>query len=124
MSKSEWSDVFDSLSRSAGPLERMTLSRNQMTFLEGGIGKLKSLSYLFVEDNYSVGGGSVKQTFELPDELGCEFIRLIFCLIQFEMLNRLGIPFLFSLDKPTLSLSVWQQHNSPPTYHGPSQSQL
>lgn len=80
--------MFDSLSRSVGPLERMTLSRNRMTFLESGIGKLKSLSYLFVEDNYSVGDGSVKQTFELPDELGCEFTRLIFCLIQFEMLTN------------------------------------
>ncbi len=76
MSKKEWSAVFEALSRSSGPLERMTLSRNRMSFLEGGIGKLESLSYLFVEDNYSVGDNGIGDRgvrFELPMELGCTF---------------------------------------------------
>ena len=72
MSKREWSRIFHALSRSTGPLERMTLSRNRMSYLEAGIGKLESLSYLFVEDNYYVGDDGVGSAFELPDELGCE----------------------------------------------------
>ena len=71
MSRSEWSAVFDALSRSSGPLERMTLSRNRLSYLDGGIGKLKCLSYLFVEDNYFVGEGG-GSAFDLPDELGCK----------------------------------------------------
>jgi len=73
MSKKEWSAVFEALSQSSGPLERMTLSRNRMRFLEGGIGKLQSLSYLFLEDNYSAGDdcvGDRGMRFELPMELG------------------------------------------------------
>ncbi|KAL3785107.1 hypothetical protein HJC23_006156 [Cyclotella cryptica] len=73
MSKKEWSKVFDALSRSSGPLERMTLSRNRMRFLEGGIGKLESLSYLFVEDNCPASNDSLgdsEMRFELPMELG------------------------------------------------------
>ncbi|KAL7517305.1 hypothetical protein ACHAWX_002239 [Stephanocyclus meneghinianus] len=73
MTRNEWSAVFEALSLSSGPLERMTLSRNRMSFLEGGIGKLESLSYLFVEDNYSVGGNGIGDRgtrFDLPVELG------------------------------------------------------
>lgn len=79
MSKTEWSAVFEALSQSSGPLERMTLSRNRMWFLEGGIGKLESLSYLFVEDNYSIGDHSIGDSgvrFELPMELGCKFCMI------------------------------------------------
>lgn len=73
MSKNDWSEVFDALSRSSGPLERLTLSRNRISYLDGGIGKLKALSYLFVEDNYSANeNGKNGKTFELPDELGCK----------------------------------------------------
>mmetsp|Transcript_24455 Transcript_24455/g.42831 ORF Transcript_24455/g.42831 Transcript_24455/m.42831 type:complete len:485 (+) Transcript_24455:165-1619(+) len=79
MSREEWSNVFDTLSESTGPLERLTLSRNNMSYLHGNIGKLKRLTYLFVEDNDVTGGsmnnatprrGSRNSGFELPDELG------------------------------------------------------
>jgi len=54
MSRNQWADVFDALSESSGPLERLTLSRNRMKYLHGNVGKLKSLTYLFVEDNNDV----------------------------------------------------------------------
>lgn len=82
MSREEWSDVFDALAESSGPLERLTLSRNNMSFLHKGVGKLKRLTYLFIEDNNagtSCGTmesndeprGSVSSSgFAIPDELG------------------------------------------------------
>lgn len=74
MSTFDWSAVFDALSKSSGPLERMTLSRNRISYLESGIGKLKSLNYLFVEDNYFAEDPECKgKAFDLPDELGCKF---------------------------------------------------
>jgi Leucine-rich repeat (LRR) protein len=76
MARSEWSEVFDALSKSYGPLERMTLSRNRISYLEDGIGKLKNLSYLFVEDNYFVDEFTgVGKKFDLPDELGCKVLK-------------------------------------------------
>jgi Leucine-rich repeat (LRR) protein len=76
MSRAEWSAVFDALSKSSGPLERMTLSRNRISYLEGGISKLKNLSYLFVEDNYFVEESTgVGKAFNLPDELGCKLLK-------------------------------------------------
>mmetsp|Transcript_3986 Transcript_3986/g.6576 ORF Transcript_3986/g.6576 Transcript_3986/m.6576 type:complete len:323 (-) Transcript_3986:304-1272(-) len=88
MSRGEWSEVFDALAESSGPMERLTLSRNNMSYLHGNIGKLKGLTYLFVEDNddsstnstnnynYSNNNNRLKmyddtiKAFELPDELG------------------------------------------------------
>jgi len=73
MTRDDWSLVFDALAESTGPLERLTLSRNKMSYLHGGIGKLKSLAYLFVEDNDGAEMASDVQSrrgFELPDELG------------------------------------------------------
>ncbi|KAL7538417.1 hypothetical protein ACHAXR_009314 [Thalassiosira sp. AJA248-18] len=72
MSREDWANVFDALAESSGPLERLTLSRNNMSYLHGNIGKL-SLHYLFVEDND--GGDTMKcnapgKGFEIPDELG------------------------------------------------------
>lgn len=75
MTSDDWSLVFDALAESTGPLERLTLSRNKMSYLHGGIGKLKNLAYLFVEDNVGAGVASDVQSrrgFELPDELGCK----------------------------------------------------
>ncbi len=75
MTSEEWSLVFDALAESTGPLERLTLSRNEMSFLHGGIGKLKSLAYLFVEDNNvaeMTRDDHSRRGFELPDELGCK----------------------------------------------------
>ena len=51
MSREEWASVFDTLAES--PLERLTLSRNNMRYLHENVGKIKSLQYLFVEDNTS-----------------------------------------------------------------------
>ena len=73
MERDEWADVFDALAISSGPLERLTLSRNGMRYLHSHVGKLKSLTYLFVEDND--GGATMKSNtpgigFEVPDELG------------------------------------------------------
>jgi hypothetical protein len=76
MSNEEWSQVFSALAESTGPLERLTLSRNNMTFVHGDIGKLKSLTYLFIEDNHapveSVAGvdGRGSNGFVLPEEIG------------------------------------------------------
>mmetsp|Transcript_1728 Transcript_1728/g.3692 ORF Transcript_1728/g.3692 Transcript_1728/m.3692 type:complete len:458 (-) Transcript_1728:90-1463(-) len=74
MSKEEWANVFDALAESSGPLERLTLSRNSMSYLHGNIGKLKRLNYLFVEDNHAGGGTkngtNISNGFEIPDELG------------------------------------------------------
>ena len=50
MSNEEWASVFDALAESTGPLERLTLSRNNMSYLHGNIGKLTNLTYLFVEE--------------------------------------------------------------------------
>ncbi len=58
MSNEEWASVFDALAESTGPLERLTLSRNNMSYLHGNIGKLTNLTYLFVEDNNTTGGSS------------------------------------------------------------------
>ena len=49
MSREEWASVFDTLAEC--PLERLTLSRNNMRYLHENVGKLKTLQYLFVEDN-------------------------------------------------------------------------
>lgn len=82
MSADEWAMVFDALSECSSGLERLTLSRNNMTHLHPNIGKLKQLTYLFVEDNYcapkvgGIGGGNTmkgddtSKGFEMPDELG------------------------------------------------------
>lgn len=62
MSNEEWASVFDALAESTGPLERLTLSRNNMSYLHGNIGKLTSLTYLFVEDNNNNTGGGRSTT--------------------------------------------------------------
>jgi hypothetical protein len=83
MSKTEWSNVFTALSQSSGPLERMTLSRNRMRYLDKGIGRLESLSYLFVEDNHYVDGCCDDGVgFELPMELGCKFLKNAFAIFM------------------------------------------
>ena len=71
MSEDAWAIAFDALSKSTGPLERLTMSRNKMSYLHGGIGKLKSLTYLFVEDNDGAAEGG--KGFGIPEELGCEY---------------------------------------------------
>ena len=68
MTKDEWANVFDALADSTGPLERLTLSRNNMKYLHGNIGKLTSLTYLFVEDNKDFDKESIG--FHIPDEIG------------------------------------------------------
>ena len=56
MTNEEWANVFDALADSTGPLERLTLSRNNMSYLHGNIGKLTSLTYFFLEDNNNFVG--------------------------------------------------------------------
>ena len=51
MSDHEWTNVFEALAESDGPFTRLTLSRNNLTYLHPSIGKLTSLTYLFLEDN-------------------------------------------------------------------------
>ncbi len=80
MKSEEWSNVFEALAESTGPLERLTLSRNNMSYLHGSIGNLASLTYLFLEDNNTTGGGSSSSSvtndatrgggFVIPEEIG------------------------------------------------------
>jgi hypothetical protein len=71
MTEDEWANVFDALAESSGPLERLTLSRNNMNYLHGNIGKSKSLTYLFVEDNDTTSGATkTDDGFEIPNALG------------------------------------------------------
>ena len=61
-----------------------------MSYLHAGIGKLKSLTYLFVEDNDD-GRGMIKQEggrrgFEIPEELGCKSLvaqQRVFFYVEF-----------------------------------------
>ena len=71
MTSEEWANVFDALAGSTGPLERLTLSRNDMSYLHGNVGQLKSLTYMFVEDN-NPGGGVYNngRDFVIPEEIG------------------------------------------------------
>mmetsp|Transcript_16536 Transcript_16536/g.27216 ORF Transcript_16536/g.27216 Transcript_16536/m.27216 type:complete len:412 (+) Transcript_16536:244-1479(+) len=80
MTNEEWANVFDALAESTGPLERLTLSRNNMSYLHGNIGKLTSLTYFFLEDNNNFDDGghcsthnhaeSSNSGFVIPEEIG------------------------------------------------------
>jgi len=74
MASEEWSNVFEALAESTGPLERLTLSRNNMSYLHGSIGKLTSLTYLFLEDNNSTGGSSSSVNKDDNDATTCGFV--------------------------------------------------
>ncbi|KAK1735103.1 hypothetical protein QTG54_014169 [Skeletonema marinoi] len=66
MTNEEWANVFEALAGSSGPLERLTLSRNNISYLHGNIGKVTSLTYLFLEDNSACGSNG----FVIPGEIG------------------------------------------------------